>query len=262
MKNFIAHVFIGIGREGHFFTLRQTEERIIGRGSRVVSFHIKNLSQNADEAMTEAKKYAAENGMILKTTRDELPDNLEEIFKGKRNSRAEAKRQREETAAARRAAIEAEKAARRAAQENAINNGTFPFGKHSGKKIAEHLDYVRWLLTKSEEFESGSILEYFANKVVVMFPEVKYSEYADCHLRGAVGTRVTLEGVVKNVYTHNGYYGITRYVTIMTDDRECVVARGSWYTEEGKKVNLIGTIKEKSEYNGQKQTIINRVKEL
>lgn len=255
MKNFIPHVFIGIGQNGHFFTLRQTYQRVIGRGATVLSEHVQNLSQDRDEAYELAKKYAADNGMILKTELEELPENLNEIFKRKREAVAAEKR-----AAADRRLREAYE--RRQKQRELLNEGIVPFGNNSGKKFSEVPGFVRWVWGKRDEFDEDSILADMCRVIGERFPEYTLSEYADMHLIPAVGQRVTVSGVVQRVMTFQSDWGITRWVIIKDDHGVQVVAKGKWYTEEGKRVKVKGTIKEKGEYRGTKQTVINRVKEV
>lgn len=262
MRNFIPHVFISIGEHGHFFTLRCTQERIIGRGSRVVSYHVQNLSQNADEAFAAAKEYASSRGMILKTPRAELPDNLDEIFKRKRGEVKAARERRKNEKAEREAAFLAAKQEYRKKQEQSILDGVLPFGKHQGKKITDVADYAKWIVSRREEFDPGSILAFAAEVIERDFPQVMASGFNQMHLPYREGARVEVRGVVKRVTGFDGAYGWTRIVTIQAEGGECVVAKGSWYTEEGKTVRILGTIKEKTEYNGQNQTVINRVKEL
>lgn len=263
--NFIPHVFIGIGRDGHFFTLRQTYQRVIGYQGhiqRVVSEHVKNLSQDADEAFKAAQEYASERGMILKTKREELPDNLEEIFRRTREQREAARREAEQDREDRRKAYEEAKLARRKETEGKILSGIIPFGQHAGKNMSDVRDYVKWIYDRRDEFEQGSVLEFFCIVVERDFADLLKSEYVDAYLDYPTGKRVEIKGVVKRVFSFQSDFGVVRYVTILADNGCQVLAKGKWYTEEGKRVRIMGTIKEKSEYKGQKQTVINRVKEL
>lgn len=61
-----------------------------------------------------------------------------------------------------------------------------------------------------------------------------------------------------------GYYGITRLVVMRTEDGACVKTFGSgstlWDVDRGDWVLVTGTVKEHSEYRGEAQTMLSRVK--
>lgn len=259
--NFIPHVFVGIGEKGHFFTLRRTYLSVTGRRA-VLSEHIKNLSQDREEAIEEARVYAYDNGLVLKTHLDELPADLSEIFKRKRGEAAAARAARDTERAAREAAFLAAKAERRKAQEQSLLDGIIPFGVNAGKKIDDLPDFAKWLVNKEEEFEVGSILRFACEVIRIKFNYLLMPSYADTYLDGSIGLRVNIRGIVEKVLTFDSHWGTTRMVIIKSEDGSCVVAKGKWYTEEGKQVHLQATIKDKSVYRGQKQTSVNRVKEI
>lgn len=259
--NFIPHVFVGIGEKGHFFTLRRTYLPVTGRRV-VLSEHVKNLSQDRDEAIEEARVYAFENGMVLKTHRDELPADLSEIFKRKRGEAAAARAARDTERAAREAAFLAAKAERRKAQEQSLIDGIIPFGVNMGKKLDDLPDFAKWLVNKESEFEEDSILRFACSVIRTKYNHLLIPAYADTYLDGSVGLRVNIRGIVEKVLTFDSHWGTTRMVIIKSEDGSCVVAKGKWYTEEGKQVHLQATIKDKSVYRGQKQTSVNRVKEI
>lgn len=84
---------------------------------------------------------------------------------------------------------------------------------------------------------------------------------------GAVGSRITLQVTIERVVemeVRYGFYPSTVYMHIMKNaDGSTVI----WKTqtvrmEEGSEHLLIGTVKEHSEYNGVKQTILTRCKEV
>lgn len=210
--NFIPHVFIGIGRDYHFFTLRQTYQRVVGRGTSVLSEHVKNLSQNADDAIEEAQEYARRNGVILKVNRDELPDDLDVIRRQTVENREQKARRAAEKIEEEKKAKERAITERRLAQESLIKKGIFPFGKHEGENFADHKDYLRWMVRRRDEFEAGSILEFLAHTVITQFPDLLQSPYNDAYL-GTVGKRITVEGKVVNVRHWDGYYGRTYFVS-------------------------------------------------
>ena len=264
MQHFISHVYVGIGDHGHYFTLRRTYETVVGL-RKVRSEHIQNLSQDPDEAIAMAAEYARKHGLVLKSTRADLPDDLKAIFKDKRErvaaARAAKDRKKAELAAAREAAYKA----RRSEQESKIRAGEIPFGKNEGKSVNEVPGFARWMVNRESEFEDGSILKFFCEVMKSNFPHllVQEHEYTDTHIKGAPGTRVAVDGRVDKVMHFHSDYGISHWVFIKDDATGAlVVCKGKWTTEEGKLVSIIGNIREKGEYKGTKQTILNRVKEL
>lgn len=263
LDKFIPHVFISIGRDCHYFTLRQTQLRVVGRGKMVQSFHVKNLSQDPDEAIELAREYADANGMLLKTERYELPDSLEDIQRRRHEEVARVEKERERAAEAKKQRLEEAKRERRAYAENQIKEGILPFGMHRGDRFLDHPDYCRFLMSKREEFEPDSILAFFCDYLEKNHPELMpiVQMWRDAHLDVRVGQRVNIEGTVIDVKTFANDWGVTRYVTLSTDDRICVLAKGKWYAPVGKRVNIVATVKEKGEYKGVKQTVVNRVKE-
>jgi hypothetical protein len=87
---------------------------------------------------------------------------------------------------------------------------------------------------------------------------------------GTVGQRLDLDLTVTRVASYQarpyGSWGrdtVTRYVVTMRDDEGNVVV---WFSEynrtQGERLTLRGTVKEHSEYQGEKQTVIQRVKEM
>lgn len=92
--NFQPTLFIGIGRDGHYFTLRETYlHHIPGPGpmgnvvlngvyqgeTEVRSFHHCNLSQDAEEALEKAKQYAEQSGTPLNASETTLKEEMAKI---------------------------------------------------------------------------------------------------------------------------------------------------------------------------------------
>ena len=88
----------------------------------------------------------------------------------------------------------------------------------------------------------------------------KPSEYV-----GEVGKRITLDLTVKKTREYDldyGWYGTTMFVNIMEDpDGNTVVWKtSSWLGQEGQTYTITGTVKDHSEYNEVKQTVLTRCK--
>jgi len=64
------------------------------------------------------------------------------------------------------------------------------------------------------------------------------------------------------VYVHaiETQFGILRITTLHTDDGNSIVVKsGSFRAEKGERLTITGTVKEHSEYRGEKQTQLARV---
>lgn len=102
-RQFVPHLFIGVGLTGAYFTLRMTNLRYIpGEGPmgnaivngvyqgtvEVGSEHLFNLSQDADEAFEKAQA-AQEMALRLSSTRESLDQEMREIQRATAEQMAE-----------------------------------------------------------------------------------------------------------------------------------------------------------------------------
>ena len=78
---------------------------------------------------------------------------------------------------------------------------------------------------------------------------------------GAIGDRIDIDATVSHYFSFDGFYGTT-YINIIADgDGNIFVYKGGKrLADKGASIRLKATIKEHVEYQGVKQTIINRPK--
>lgn len=270
---FTPRLFIGIGKDQHFFTLRETylhEFWVGGQGGRMVqevrSFHHFNLSQDADEAWQKANEASERFGVPLMGSRDEM---VEEMAKVQRST-AEQLAEREAQRIAWDAEREAERAAQLAAKIDLINSGVFAFGPHVGTKFVDgEPSYLEWYVDKRDDFEDGSLPRLTADAILRFAADrlpIKPDPRATI---GEVGKRIDVEVTVSRVFTfyrdsYSGYGSEACHIsTMVTPNRVCVVVKsGAFCPEVGETLKLRGTVKEHSEYRGQMQTVLQRVKVL
>lgn len=275
MSNFVPYVFIGIGETGAFFTLRQAylhEQWVSGYMHREVrSYHHFNLSQDADEAFQKASEFAHQHAIKLNTSLQELNDEMRKIHR----STAEEMARREREEQQRREAWAAELAAEEQRKRDMILSGIFPFGELEGKPFSEaSRGYLTWLSDSVSKFDDESLLQLLAQEVIKQCAHLIFPK-PDKHLTiGDVGQRLELDVLVikcrhfdREAFNKGSYYGrpaMERVYVITFIDKAtnaCLLFKGTTFTaDEGDEIKLKATVKEHSEYNGQMQTVIQRIK--
>lgn len=271
---FIPHLYIGIGETNAYFTLRETHQRYIpGDGpmgnavvngvyqGRVVtaSHHIKNLSQDAHEALAKAREYADAVGLELRANVERMKEELRDIGR----ATAEQIARREEALR-----IDQELRDERERQWiegclKSIDDGFVPFGRYAGKPIGEApVQYRQWVAAAKHENE---ILAHLGDAV-----RTRYSaDFPPAAIPGVtvgkVGERVTLRVRCIGRFVINTDFG-QLYITKMVDlDSRAllVVKSGSWsMTPEDPETKIKATVKSHGEYRGEVQTALQRVKEV
>lgn len=271
MSSFCPKLYISIGETNAFFTLRETylyEVWVGGQGGymhkEVRSFHHFNLSQNPEEAFSKATIHAQNMGLPL----DASVENLSQQMRDIKRASAEALEER-----AKRLKLEmeeriAEKEAYIAERNNKIENGYFTFGPYFGQKFEEApRGYLSWLMDKIEDFEEGSVLRKTAENVLKLVPHLALPKpISDLHV-GTVGKREVYHAEVVKVreFWKDSFsgFGMDRgcVTTFVTDQGACMVCfSGAIYLNEGDKISFKATVKEHTEYNGQSQTVVQRLK--
>lgn len=280
---FTPKLFIGIGAEQKFFTLRETYQHttyLPGPGGNAVvngvyqgtaitetrSFHHFNLSQDADEAWQKANEASERFGIPLSGTREEMTEEMNTIRRATAAQLAEREAQR--------IAWEEERKAERAAELqrkiDLINSGVFAFGPHVGTKFIDgEPTYLEWYVDKRDVFEEDSLPRMTADAILRFAADrlpIKPDPRATI---GEVGNRIDVEVTVSRVFTFyrdscSGYGSEACHIsTMVTTDRVCVVVKsGAFCPKVGETLKLRGTVKEHSEYRGQMQTVLQRVKVL
>jgi hypothetical protein len=278
---YVPHLFIGVGKDYHFFTLRETylhTTYIPGPNGNAVmngvyqgtaqteerSFHHFNLSQDPDEAYAKAVEAAANFGLKLNCTREELTEQLLDI----QRATAEQLAQREAARLAQQEFWKQEREALLAEKIAKTNTGIFAFGRYTDKPFADaDPTYLGWLVDQRFDFEEGSLPRVTADAILRLAADLLPVKPDANKTVGKVGERIDVTVTVSRVFgfwrdSYSGYGQERVYITTMvTDDRACVVVKsGAFCPEVGAMFKLRGTVKEHSEYKGQMQTILQRVK--
>lgn len=255
-------MFVGIGRDNHFFTLRETYMHEWYDSYKIPhyevrSFHHFNLSQDPDEAIAKATEAAAKLGLRLNTTRESLVDEMNTI----KRATAEEMAARERAQAAQQAEYEAMKQERFDRDMEVINAGFFPFGKFTGIAFEKaEQGYVQWIMAKRDEFEEGSLLRAVADKLIRDYPELAAPTLNPTTYVGNVGDRIAITVKVLRSYAFNTDFGWS-YITTMADtDNNCIISKGKFNAKVGEVLSIKATIKAHDEYKGQAQTVVQRVK--
>ena len=269
--SFVPSLFIGIGETNAFFTLRETylhEQWVGGQGGymdkSVRSFHHFNLSQNSAEAFEKAKIYSEQMCIELKTSIEDLDQQTRDIKKASAEQLAERaakfKAQQEEYEAAYR-----ERVLERAAK---IASGVFVFGPYQGQPFAEApRGYLSWMMDKCESFEEGSVLRLTTESVLKLVPHLALPKPDKTATVGEPKKRQTFDVIVIGTrhFFKDSFSGFGQeicYVTTMVDKETnaCLVCfSGAFSPKEGEEFKMKATVKDFSEYNGQAQTIVQRV---
>ena len=108
------------------------------------------------------------------------------------------------------------------------------------------------------EWKEGTKSQIFAVYAELIKQSKEYSAYVSSHI-GAVGFKHTFDLTIEFVKGFSGIYGVT-YIHVMKDkDENVVVYKGSKYLgNKDSNIQIVAKIKEHSERDGIKQTIIER----
>lgn len=230
----------------------------------VRSHHLRNLSQDPDEAFEKATEASHASGMKLTTTRERLETEMREIQR--------ASREEQERRARERQALEDRWAAERAEEQERkrelILSGRFAFGPYAEKPFEEApRGYLTWLARTLPSFEDGSLIQLTAQEVSrrcadLLLPEPKPDLYL-----GTPKERRTFSVTVLRCFdfvreSFAGYGTERVFIVTMVDKATgaCLVSKSTAFkAHEGEELTIKATVKEHSEYRGQAQTIIQRI---
>lgn len=252
----LGYLYIGIGAKSHYYTLREVAPNVVGQAG-FHDIYWQNLSQNADEAIQKAEVIAANLGLELRTSRQYLADQLSAIQRASADELALIIRKQEQ----RDAMAAAYKQERINEQVAVINRNIYPIGKYRGCEFrSADIGYINWIITN--ENSEDVVLHTLALAVkevcadlILPTPNQNYA--------GEPKQRKTFTAVVVRTGGYDSIYGYVNIVTLVTDAGECLVVKStSFYKKVGVKFTFKATIKEHSVYNGQNQTIIQRVQEV
>lgn len=274
------HIFIG--QDHHFFTLRESYLHVmyIGRNPKpyyeVRYSHIKNLSQNWDEAVEKAKEASLVFGIPLHV-RESKEEQLKEI---KRRSEEEIEQQRRMQEEEYRQA-EAEAQARRREYWNswkveALNllNGNvhedatplMPIGAYCNNALDQvPTSYLQWMVHSSGlcDIDAEELMHKPAFVAQWIRDNMEIAAPQPSNWVGNLGEKMEMEMEVEvdSVRCVTGYYGDTYLYKILTKTGDQLTWFASRPALDGiKKAKLKFTIKKHDEYNGVKQTMITRAK--
>jgi len=267
---YVPHLFIGIGADRHFYTLRETYMHVTYIGGKPYqetrSFHHFNLSQDADEAFAKAQTAADNLALRLTTTRDGLDTAMGDI----KRANAEEMERRAEQARVWEAERQAMRHAANLEKMDLIDSGVFAFGRFKGVTFADaDPSYLEWFVDRRGEFEAGSLLEYTANAILRLAADRLPAKADPDATLGHPGERIeTPVTITRQTSFHresfSGYGEEKVYVTTMlTPAKVClVVVSGAFTAKPGASFVLRGTVKTHRDYKGQMQTIIQRAKRV
>lgn len=260
MSNFIPKLFISVGRTGAMFTLRET---CMLQGRFVSSFHHVNLGQDPEVAFQKALVASLAMGIQLKTSKEELKEELRKI---QRMTAEEQERLRlaAEAHAARQLEMRREIQDYQKAQ---IDAHIIPFGSCKDKTFeqAPH-GYIRWAINNHAEFEDGSVMQYLSEKLAeVMGPVLDnlFDKEATIEIGKRIDTTVTVTNVGGFWRDSFGGYGqeYVQATTLVTPERVCLIVYSTTFKPvQGDNMRIRATVKAHKEYKGQMQTQIQRVK--
>lgn len=285
VSKFVPHLFIGIGANYNFFTLRETylhTSYIPGPGdfgnavvngvyqgsneTEVRSFHHFNLSTDADEAFAKATEHAAEMGLELISKREDLAIQMSEI----RRANAEELAARARAQAEREAQWALERAQRDEAERADIERGIISFGRkfQGAPKRIEEVDsgYLAWIVKMEHEFEEGSKMRALAVAIRTRFSHLLPRTPERDLFVGEEGKREVFSVEVLRVHTfHRPAFGApwrdeaVHIVTFITPEGACLVSKGSFRAVKGETMKIKATVKQHDRYEGQAQTVIQRI---
>ena len=255
-SQFSDYLFIGIGETGAYFTLRQAWMEKTVTGFFLRSCHVRNLSQDADEALEKATKYAEAIGYKLDARKDVMVQEMRDINRMNAAQRA-----------AREERIKAEEAQAEAAQQawielckTDIANGIYPIGAHRTSRFeSAPISYRDWLMKSRETFEADSVLRMMADAVYARFSDEMLPVADIDATAGDVGKRDVFDVTVVRVTGYMGAYGYVTIVIMVTDGGACMVSKGAFTAQVGNKMTIKATVKAHQRYNDQMQTVVQRV---
>ena len=135
---------------------------------------------------------------------------------------------------------------------------------------AEHAEFCRDLSGLAGEFWNGFRDSFYKRlqapterQIAIVKGEVaKLQLNATSSYIGAVGDRIEIVGTIERVITTESFYGIKHINIIRCNDGNVVLYRGNYIGGKDDAVHIMATVAEHTEYNGVKQTIVQRPKHI
>ena len=265
-ENFQPNLFISVGETEAFYTLRETYLHFSscwtgGRqhvSTKVLSYHIQNLSQSLDKAVCKAEAYAKNSGIRFIHPQGSKEEILREI---KRQSAEQIEEeQRGKDAASHEADI-----TRRDMLLEKLASGVYPVGRYADMPLCDApISYIDWIL--NESFEKDSIMQDIQDAVKHYCSHLALPVCDANSFAGDIKQRLTFNATVVSVieyegYDWNGFPELKFIHKFCTDMNVCLVCFSNAFKREvGDRVTFKATVKEHTVYENQAQTIIQRVK--
>ena len=279
--NFTPCLFIDIGKDHHFFTLRETYlhvRHVPGEGpmgnavvngvyqgtieTEVRSFHHFNLSTDPYEAWGKAMATAECMGLRLDGSLEELATALDAI----RRATKEELEAREAAYKAQREAWALEREQERLAVLEDLLQGRISFGAKKGQTFdAQDPDYLQWVVDRMQDFEPGSFMHAMAQAIKDKFAHLLPAAWSD---KSWDTGRHTWEVLVRRVHKKvrpcygREWMSETVYMVCMQDvaTGACLMTSGANFrATRGERLRIKATVKNADSYNGIAQTWVNRV---
>jgi len=259
--SFQPYLFIGVGATHALFTLRETYEHVFyinrTRYTEICSYHHKNLGQDPDESFEKALKASQELKLPLHSSIDQIQKELRDIKRAsKEEMETREKLQRVENAVntINYAADNDYNTMNRLVAKGGVFN--FGFGKYLGKSFANVIEYdfnyVEYMLKNDflDELTKFQLETYIENHGI----EATESEYY-----GEIGERYAFTAVLKRYIPFETQYGMSAVVTLAdVEGNELVLFTTASFQEVGTKMTFNAKVKDHKEYEGSKQTILQR----
>lgn len=254
MSKYPSYLAIGIGLNNHYYTLREVWYDDWNVEPQWRGNHIMNLSQNVDEAIEKAKYQSKLMAMELRASKEELE---QEMFKIHRANAEELER-REQEKEAKRLQREEQQAEYVRGMIRKIDADMMPFGQYADQYFEDvPFSYIQWILKSQYDDDVWYYLRHYLN---LRHPEFILPVADPVAVIGNAGDKVELDVVVVKRAYFDGQWGRVYIVSMVSNKGVMLVSKGAFCADVGRRIKIKGSIKGHAEYNGQMQSIIQRVK--
>lgn len=155
------------------------------------------------------------------------------------------------------------------------------FGKYQGKSLLEiteeNYSYIQWLSSNSRDFALSLAASKIIEEKSKIKEEEKLAEAKKLEYVGNIGDKIQIQVTLENIFFYNSMYGMVTIYKFLDENENILIWKTTSNLEKiiivngekefeniqrGETIKIKAIIKEHSEYNGSKQTSINRVKVL
>ncbi len=257
--------YISSGELTRMYTLRVRFEELAyarGEGGKPVAYtvvrdwYITNLATEPCRA-----KAAAERHMEGRTDGRLFDGELESLDAIRRRTSAEVEAARLASEYAAQQAQDEREAAYRASKMEYIEYGQWPFGQFKGERFENANDgYVVYFL--GLDAEDDAVLETLQNALRAQFGHLANLPTPNGEYFGEPKKREDITATLIASFGFQGYYGFVHIQRFIAESGALLVYKGSApvAADMGKPVTFKATVKSHDEYEGEAQTMIQRVK--